>query len=190
MEMIDPSSTSATPQYLAAIGPLCGVVIGAGLTWWIQRNEWGRQRRWELRRDATLDSIRSLADLEDSVTNLDTAFTQPDGIPTEEARTALQNVRLDAMLQFRKHCSAYKRAHIIADLAVGGNLSGSLSKYFQFALPLVRQGLNNRRPFLESAAKKKELALRGNAVIMSAREALGIKDAGDLPLLDESFSEN
>ncbi len=90
------------------------------------------------------------------------------------------------MLQFRKHCSAYKRAHIIADLAVGGNLSRDLSKYFQFALPLARQGYINRKSFLESAAKKKELALRGNAVIMSAREALGIKDAGDLPLLDES----
>jgi len=184
--MIDASVPSATPQYLAVIGPLCGVVVGAGLTWWIQRNEWGRQRRWELRRDATLDAIRGLADLEDSVTNLDNAFTQPEGTPTEEARTAQQNLWLDAILQFGKRCSAYKRAHIIADLAVGGNLSKKLSKYFQFALPLVRQGLNNRKPFLESAAKKTELALRGNAVIMSAREALGIKDAGDLPLLNES----
>jgi hypothetical protein len=139
-----------------------------------------------LRRDATLDAIRGLADLEDSVTNLDSVLTQPEGILTEEAQTALQNLRLNAMLQFRKHCSAYKRAHIIADLAVGENLSRNLSKYFQFALPLARQGFNNRRPFLEGAAKKKELALRGNAVIMSAREALGIKDAGDLPLLDES----
>lgn len=116
---------------------------------------------------------------------MDTAFTQLEGTLTEEARTAQQNLRIDAMLQFRKCCSAYKRAHIIADLAVGGNLSRNLSKYFQFALPLVRQGLNNRQPILESTAKKKELALRGNAVIMSAREALGIKDAGDLPLLDE-----
>jgi hypothetical protein len=168
------------------LGPLFGVVIGAGLTWLIQRNEWGRQRRWELRRDATLDAIRGLADLEDAVTNLDTVFTQLEGTLTEEARTAQQNWQLDAMLQFRKHSSAYKRAHIIADLAVGGNLSKNLSKYFQFALPLVRQGFSNRKPFLETVAKKKELALRGNAVIMSAREALGIKDAGDLPLLDES----
>jgi hypothetical protein len=167
-------------------GPLSGVVIGAGLTWLIQRNEWGRQRRWELRRDATLDAIRGLADLEDAVTNLDSVFTQPEGTLTEEARTAQQNLQFDAMLQFRKRCSAYKRAHIIADLAVGGNLSGNLSKYFQFALPLAGQGFNNRKTFLNSAAKKKELALRGNAVIMSAREALGIKNASDLPLLDES----
>jgi len=184
--MTDVGCTSGTPQYLAAIGPLCGVVIGAGLTWWIQRNEWGRQRRWELRRDAILGAIRGLADLEDSVTTLDSAFTLPEDTPTEEARAAQRNLQLDALLQFRKHSSAYKGAHIVADLAVGGNLSRNLSQYFQFALPLVRQGLNNRKPFLESAAKKKELALRGNAVIMSAREALGIKGAGDLPLFDES----
>lgn len=185
--MTGASGASATLQYLReiGIGPLIGVVIGSGLTWWIQRNEWGRQRRWELRRDATLDAVRGLADLEESVTNLDNAFTQPQGMPTEEAQTALRNLRLDAMLQFRKHCSAYKRAQIIADLAVGGNLSRDLSKYFLFALPLARQGFKNRKPFLESAAKKKELALRGNAIIMSPREALGIKEAGDLPLLDE-----
>jgi hypothetical protein len=184
--MIHGSGTSATFQYLNAIGPLSGVVIGAGLTWLIQRNEWGRQRRWELRRDATLDAIRGLADLEDAVTNLDHTFTQPEGILTEGARTAQQNLQLDAMLQFGKRCSAYERVHIVADLAVGGNLSRNLSRYFQFALPLVREGLNNRRTFLDSAAKKKELALRGNAAIIAAREALGIRDAGELPLLDES----
>lgn len=166
--------------------PLLGVAIGAGLTWLIQRNEWGRQRRWELRRDATLDAIRGLADLENAVTNLDSAFTQPEGALTAEARAAQQNRQIDAILQFGKCCSAYKRAHIIADLAVGGNLSSNLSKYFQFALPLARQGLYNRKAFLDSAAKKKEFALKGNAVIMSAREALGIRNAGDLPLLDES----
>ena len=183
--MIDASGTSAAGQYLAAIGPLCGVVIGSGLTWLIQRNEWGRQRRWELRRDATLDAIRGLADLEDAATNLDSVFPQLEGIPTDEARTALRNLQIDAMLQFRKRCSEYKRAHIVADLAVGGNLSRDLSKYFQFALPLVREGYKNRKTFLRRADKK-ELALRGNAVVTSAREALGIKDAGDLPLLDES----
>jgi len=167
-------------------GPLSGVVIGAGLTWLIQRNEWGRQRRWELRRDTTLDAIRGLADLEDAITNLDTKLTQPKGILTEEARTEQQNLQRDAILQFGKCNSAFKRAHIIADLAVGGNLSKNLSNYFQFALPLVCQGLNNRRTFLDSADKKRNLALMGNAVITSAREALKIKDAGDLPLPDKS----
>lgn len=94
--MVDTGGASATLQCVAAIGPLCGVVVGAGLTWWIQRNEWGRQRRWELRRDATLDAVRGLADLEDAVTNLDTALTQPEGILTGEAQARRINVNVSS----------------------------------------------------------------------------------------------
>ncbi len=182
--MIDASGTSATSQYLVVIGPLCGVVIGAGLTWLIQRNEWGRQRRWELRRDAVLDAVRCLSDLEDAVLNLDNALTRPAGEPTEEARTALDSMRIDAYQQLRKCSSAYKRAHIVADLAVGGQVSKTLSAYFQLALKLSLQSVKQNSSIPSN--ERKELALRGNAVIISAREALGIKDAGDLPLLDGS----
>jgi hypothetical protein len=177
--MIDTSWTSN-------LTTLCAVAFGSGLTWFFQRNEWGKQRRWELRRDATLDAIRGLADLEDSVANLKKVFTEIEGVLTEEAQIEQRGMRLDAMQQFSKCCSAYKRAHIVADLAVGGDVSKKLSEYFQFALPLVREGLRNRKSFLEAAEKRKELALRGNAVVISAREALGIKDAGDLPSLTDS----
>lgn len=172
--------------WISSLTALCGVALGCGLTWLVQRNEWGRQRRWELKRDAVLDANRNLADLEDSVGNLNNVFGQPEGILTEEAQIAQRDLRFDAMHQFHKCCSAYSRAHIIADLAVGGKVSKKLSEYFQFALPLVRDGLCNRKSFLDSASKKKELALRGNAVVISAREALGIKNAGELPSLDES----
>jgi hypothetical protein len=178
-------ATNSVSTFVVSASSLCGVALGSGLTWLVQRNEWGRQRRWDLKRDATLDAIRGLADLEDSVTNLNTAFTQPEGVLTEEAQIAQRNTRLNAVQQFGKCCSSYKRAHIVADLAVGGDVSKKLSEYFQFALPLVREGLLNRRSFLGSVEKRKELALRGNAVVISAREVLGIKDAGELPLLDE-----
>ena len=171
---------------MATAGPLCGVALGSGLTWLIQRNEWGRQRRWELRREAALDALRVLADLENALTELDSTFTVPVDRCEDDARAALKSMQLDATLQFRKCCSAYKRAHIVADLTVGGQVSKNLSAYFQVALPLVRDALPQRRNFLNSAQTKKELAQRGNAIIMAARKALGIKDAGDLPLFDDS----
>jgi hypothetical protein len=130
--------------------------------------------------------LRGLADLENALTELDMTFTVPVDRCTDEARAALENMQRDAMLQFRKCCSAYKRAHIIADLAVGGKVSKDLSGYFQFAAPLVGGALSRRQNFLESSETKKELALRGNAVITAARKALGIKDAGDLPQFDGS----
>jgi hypothetical protein len=49
---------------------------------------------------------------------------------------------------------------------------------------LVERTLDSGR-FLDSA-KSKELALSGNNVMLSARQALGIKDAGDLPQFDGS----
>jgi hypothetical protein len=183
--MIDASGTSSTSNYLAIIGPLCGVALGAGLTWLIQRNEWGRQRRWELRRDMTLDAVRALADLEDALMDLNTAFQQPKGIPTEEAQVALTSRRFDAMQRFRERSAAYKRANIVIDLSVGGDLSKRLSEYFQLALPHAREVLSRRESYLKTEHRK-ELALRENAAIMAARDALRIKDAGELPLLDES----
>lgn len=171
--MPDASSTSTLTNILPWVGSLVGVVLGAGLTWLIQRNEWGRQRRWELRRDTTLDAVRALADLEDALINVDTAFQQPNGL------------RIDAMQRFSEKSAAYKRAHIVIDLSVGGDLSKRLSEYFQLALPYAREVLSGRGSCLKTD-QRKELALRGNAAIMAARDALGIKDAGELPLLDES----
>ena len=183
--MIDSNNASATPNLLAVFGPLAGVVLGAALTWLVQRNEWGRQRRWELRRDTTLDAVRALAGLEDALMGLNTAFQQPKGMPTEEAQVALTSRRFDATQRFGERSAAYKRAHIVIDLSVGGDLSKRLSEYFQLALPHAREVLTKRESCLKKEHRK-ELALRGNAVIMAARDALGIKDAGELPLLDES----
>jgi hypothetical protein len=171
--MIDASSASTISNVLSLAGPLCGVVLGAGLAWLIQRNEWGRQRRWELRRDTTLDAVRALADLEDALMNVDTAFQQPNGM------------RIDAMQRFSEKSAAYKRAHIVIDLSVSGDLSKRLSEYFQLALPYAREVLSGRGSCLKTE-QTKELALRGNAAIMAARDALGIKDAGKLPLLDDT----
>ena len=176
--MIDGNHASGL---VIGILPLIGVIIGSILTWLIQRNEWGRQRRWELRRDAVLDALRGYADLEDALTQLNTAFVSIKGSLTDEAQTALEKKRLDAMLQFQKCCSAYKHAQAIVDLAVGADLAKELSKYFQLAAPLAKRILSTRQSFLGSA-QNKQLAERGNMVIVSARKALGIKNAGDLPL--------
>lgn len=181
--MIDTvSSASSISIVWKYAGPLIGVVLG----YLISYKVWNRQRQWEMRRDAVLDALRGLADFENALTELDSTFTVPVENCTERAKTALENMQIGAMQQFGKCRSAYKRAHIVADLAVGGQVSKDLSAYFQFAAPLGRDAISKKRNVLESTSTKKELALRGNAVIMSAREALGIKDAGDLPLLDES----
>jgi hypothetical protein len=146
---------------------------------------WDRQRQWELRRDVVLDAIRALADLDGAVTEFYVAWSGPTGNLTKEAEAAL----IEAVKLFRRCSSSYQRAHTIADVAIGGELSRSISGYFQFALPLTGKMKSDRTCFNTSA--KKQLAKLHNAVILSAREALGIKDAGDLPVLDyENETDN
>jgi hypothetical protein len=69
-------------------------------------------------------------------------------------------------------------------MAVGGQLSKAMSAYFLLT-SAVRKGMTPQKSFLDSE-RYRELTLSGNDVILSARQALGIKDAGDLPRLDDS----
>ncbi len=183
--MIDPNVPVPLTTLLPFVAPLLGVVLGAGLTWLVQRNEWGRQRRWELRRDTTLDAVRALADLEDALMALNNAFQQPTGTPTEDAQAELTNRRIQAMRNHQEKSSAFKRAHIVIDLSVGGNLSKRLSEYFQIALPQTMEVITKRDSCLTSE-QIKVTALKGNEVVMAAREAVGIQDAGQLPLPEKS----
>jgi hypothetical protein len=169
------------------IGPLCGVAgiaLGSGLTWLIQRNEWGRQRRWELRRDAVLDAIRAHAGLESALVNLNSCLSGCLSV-SEKGLTDKTDAEASAAIQhFRNSRTSFRRAHLIVDLAVGGQLSNAMSGYFLLT-GVVSTDMTHKRGFLDSA-KHKELALSGNGVILSARQALGIKDAGDLPRFDVS----
>jgi hypothetical protein len=91
-------------------------------------------------------------------------------------------MRIEAVTSFRRYSSSYQRAHTVADVAIGGKLSKDISGYFQFALRLVSKMRSDRIPLNKNA--QKELAKWHNAVILSAREALGIERAGGLPVSD------
>jgi hypothetical protein len=169
-------------SWVSSIAALCGVALGSGLTWLTQRSEWDRQRRWEVRRDVVLDAVRALADLDGAVREFYLAWSGPTGNLTKEAEDALKGKRIEAIKLFGLCSSSYQRAHTVADVAIGGKLSKNISGYFQFALPLVGKMQASRTTFDKNA--QKQLAKWHNAVILSAREALGIKEAGDLPVLD------
>jgi len=148
----------------------------------ISDNVWDRQRQWELRRDVVVDAVRALADLDGAVSEFYVAWSGSTGNLTKEAEAALIDMRIEAVKLFRRCSSSYQRAHTVADVAIGGELSRGISGYFQFALPLVGKMQTDRIHFDKDA--QKNLAKWHNAVVLSAREALGIKGAGDLPVLN------
>jgi hypothetical protein len=178
--MADTSCTSTITNILPYVGPLFGVVVGASITWLLQRNEWGRQRRWELRRDAVLDAIRAHADLESALVKLNSCLSA-----SEKNHTNKTDPEFDERIQdFRNSWTLCRRAYLIANLAVGGQFSDSLSAYSRLTRTIVNDG-KLKKSFL-TGAKNKDLVFALNSIILSAREALGVKDAGDLPSFDDS----
>ncbi|MGA7110518.1 MAG: hypothetical protein WBV28_01015 [Terracidiphilus sp.] len=169
-------SISVVWQY---IGPL----IGVGFGYWISDRLWDRQKQWELKRDVVLDVVRALADLEGAVSEFYGASSKPPvGLPqgTEEY---FSRKKYEALKHLTECSASFQRAHSVADVAIGGELSRNLSEYFQCAhsfLGRMQSGLSSS----EKSIEHKELAKCHNRVILSARKALKIKDAGDLPVLD------
>lgn len=146
----------------------------------ISDDMWDRQRQWELRRDAVLDAIRAHADLESAMVNLNSSLSA-----SEKWHTDKTDAELNAAIQgFRSSRTSFRRACLIANLAVGAQFSNAMSAYFLLTGKVGKE-MTLQKCLLDSA-KNKELALGGNDVILSARQALGIKDAGDLPRFDDS----
>jgi hypothetical protein len=154
--------------------------IAEGIRAKISDEVWDRQKQWELKRDAVLDAIRAHADLEYALVNLNSLLST-----SKESITDKTNAELSAAaLNFRSSRYSFRRAHLIADLAVGGQFSNDMSAYFLLT-GTVSKDMTSQKSLLDRA-KMEKLALAGKDVILSARQALGIKDAGDLPRFDES----
>lgn len=169
--MIDTISNTIT---FSSIWQYVGPLLGVGFGYLISYKVWNRQRQWELKRDAVLEAIRAHADLEYALFNLNSWLSIP-----KESYTDKTDAELSAAAQnFRSSRYLYRRAHLIADLAVGGQFFNDMSAYF-LLIGTVSNDMTSQKILLDHA-KKEKLALGTKAVILSARQALGIKDAGEL----------
>jgi hypothetical protein len=145
---------------------------------------WDRQKQWEMKRDAILEGIRAHADLEAALVNLNTCFSGCLTASTKE-RADETSAKLSAAAQgFRSSRTSFMCAYHIADLAVGGQFSNAMSVYFRLTGDASTKMTHNRSVL--GSAEYKELELSGKNVILSARQALGINDAGDLAQFDNS----
>jgi len=169
---------------LSYLVPVLTVLVSVGVGAFISDKSWNRQRQWEMKHDAVLDAIRAQADLESALVNLNSCLSGYLSV-SEKGLADRTDAEVSAASQgFRSSRTSFWRAHRIADLAVGGQFSNAMSVYFLLT-GAVCKDMTSQMSFLDSA-RSKELALRGNDVILSARQALGIKDAGDLSRLDDS----
>ncbi|WP_058186695.1 hypothetical protein [Terracidiphilus gabretensis] len=142
---------------------------------------WDRQKQWELKRDVVFDVIRALADFDMAVNRFGDAFMTPTGVLTEDASLYLKGMRAKALKESVDCGSAYQRAHTVADLAIHGALSRATSDYLQYANNLL-VGIQKGTVQYDSEARL-QLAKLHNAIIISARRELGVREADDLPVL-------
>jgi hypothetical protein len=147
----------------------------------ISDDVWDRQKQWELRRDAVLGAVRAFAGLESELVSLNSALSVSEKGRTDEADAELKA----AFQRFRDSRTSFLHAFRIADLAVGGQLPNTMYAYFHLT-GAVSTDMTRKKCFLDGA-KSEELALSGKNLILSARQALGIKDAGDLSRPDDSI---
>jgi hypothetical protein len=178
--MIDSAVTSSV---IVAVVSLVGIGVNSLIAWRNQSKEWDRQRQRELRRDAVIDAIRAHTDLGAALVNLNSCLSgylsQPEMKLTDKINTQVS----EACQRFRDSRTSFMRAYHIANLTIGGQFSNSLSAYFLLT-GCVSNDMRRNKSFLDSA-KSKKLALSSNYVILSARQALGIKDADDLSQIED-----
>jgi hypothetical protein len=149
----------------------------------ISDDVWDRQKQWEMKRDAVLEAIRAHADLEAALVNLNSCLSGCLSVSAKEHADKTAADLSAAVKGFRSSRTSFMRAYHIADMAVGGQFSNTMSEYFRLT-GAVSTDMTHSRSVLDST-KSKELALSGKNVILSARQALGIKDAGDLTRFDD-----
>ena len=154
--------------------------IAEGIRAEISDKVWDRQKQWELKRDVIQDAIRAYADLESRLVELNSWLAT-----SEENLTDKTDSELSAAIQdFRSSRTSFRHAYLIADLAVGGRFSITMSAYLLMTGTII-DDVKLKKSFLTSA-QNREFALAGKNLILSARQALGIKDAGDLAQFDDS----
>jgi hypothetical protein len=153
--------------------------IAEGIKAEISDEVWDRQEQWKLKRDSIQNAVIALHDMESALTELNSCFAVPPGLCDESTREKQEVMQRDALARFLECSIKYQRTMLMVDLVVGIQLSKILSDYFQFANPLAVRIMMEKKPVIESEANRKRAEMR-KAVIKSAREALGIKDAGEI----------
>lgn len=147
----------------------------------ISDDVWDRQEQWKMKRDSILSAVLALHEMENALVELNSCFTVPPELCDQSARERQKGIQQEALTRFRDSSTAYQSAMLTIDLVVGIQLSKALSNYFQFACPLAVKIMTERKAVIESEANKQRAEM-SKAVIKSAREVLGIRDAGEIAL--------
>jgi hypothetical protein len=158
-------------NYFSVVWQYVGPLVGVGFGYLISDKVWNRQRQWEMKRDAVLEAVRALGELELAMIDVRSVYQTSSHFPNNDMK-AQQKASVSGVAE----CDAkFYRSIFVADLCVGKEFGGTLSKYFQAVNSIVKDAHNGNPNFCTSE-KLKEIADLSREVINVARKKLNIKN--------------
>jgi len=152
----------------------------------ISDDVWDRQRQWELKRDAIITVI---CDAGLSRRALDLAITSkllPSIIPQTDPEQVPQT-DLDAFKKLGECRERFHRSLLVAQIIAKNEFIEHLKKIEKMLSQILSKGINSvLNSYSEYTRLTEDLDNEMNNAMNEARKELGIKDAGDLPGLDDS----
>ena len=155
---------------VTALLPLLVVALGAFLTWYFSQRLWDRQRQWELKRDAALEVVRAMKELELELIGLRSEhltfqhFTSPGAM----------GQRKDSLSRFVASSVKFYRSIFVSDLCVGVDFGSTLLAYMEAAESIAKE-FEKGNPEFCTSEKFKEILHLSNEVLEVARKKLNIK---------------
>ena len=165
--MIDSTFVSAV---IIGTVSLVGIGVNSWIAWSNQSKEWDRQRQWEMKHDAALETVRAMKELELELLSLCSAYLTIQNFASPGA----MGQRKNAMSGFLASSVKFYRSIFVGELSLGVDFGSTLLDYFH-AVGSIAQQFETGNPDFCTSEKFKEILGLSDNVLEVARKKLKIK---------------
>jgi hypothetical protein len=136
----------------------------------ISDDVWDRQKQWEMKRDAALEAVRAMKELELELLGLRSAHLTIQHFASPGA----MGQRKDSMSGFLASSVKFYRSIFVSELSVGVDFGSTLLAYFH-AVCSIAQEFEKGNPEFCTSEKFREILGLSDEVLEVARKKLNIK---------------
>jgi hypothetical protein len=152
------------------VGPL----IGVGLGYLISLKVWDRQKQWEMRRDVIFEVVRSLGELDNSLSGLHVEYclSIPNNEGSKEEALVKRNEKRDDFISCHTKINS---ARFLADMVIGDKFDAAISECLYEMRSIAEKIIDGDTSCYLHA--QKALGEKIRAVNQGARRELRLKNA-------------
>jgi hypothetical protein len=139
----------------------------------IKGDLWDRQKRWELRRDVTLEAARAMATLKDSLTNLHAVYTT-EKRAAEQGKPERVEKKTEVYTAFNNAADKFWRTTTLVAIACGQKTARPLLQFAQLTNTIGTEITEGKPEELINRAR--ELIEKYDAVLESMRSEMKLDE--------------